>query len=162
VVFAILMLAMREVRGWQWRGKPVGLFLVRCVPVICFLMLLLRVAAAGPIEAYWKPKSEWPSKWFNSIPYKTERARVAEQLNARPGQHLVFVIYDPDPDYVYDWVHNDAEIDRSRIVWARDMGAAKNQELIDYFKDRHVWMIDPKGEQPELAEYPPRAGTLSK
>ena len=154
VVFAVLMLAMREIREWKWRGKPVGLFLVRCVPVICFLMVLLRVAAAGPIEAYLKPKSEWPSKWFNSIPLETGRARIAERLIAQAGDHLVFVTYDPDPDYVYDWVHNDAEIDRSRIVWARDMGAAKNQELIDYFRDRHVWLVDPLGEQPKLTEYP--------
>ena len=70
--------------------------------------------------------------------------------------------YDPDPDYVYDWVHNDAEIDRSRIVWARDMGAAKNQELIDYFRDRHVWLVDPLGEQPKLTEYPVAPSVTAK
>ena len=162
VAIAIVLLAMREVREWTWRGKPVGLFLARCVPAICFLMLFARVAAAGPIEAYWKTKSEWPSKWFSSIPLQTGRARIAERLNAQAGDHLVFVTYDPDPNYVYDWVHNEAEIDGSRIVWARDMGAAKNQELIDYFKDRRVWMVDPAGEQPKLTEYPAQAHAAAR
>ncbi len=159
LVFAILLLAMRKVRDWKWRDKPVGLFLTRSVPVICLLMLLLRVVAASPIEAYLRSKSEWPSTWFNSIPLKTGRARIEAQLGAQPGNHLVLVLYNPDPDYVYDWVHNEAEIDRSRIVWARDMGAAQNQELINYFKDRHVWLVDPADEQPKLTEYPahPRA-----
>jgi hypothetical protein len=162
LVFAILLLAMRSVRGWQWRGKPVGLFLMRSVPVICFLMLLLRVVAAAPIEAYLKSKSEWPSTWFNSIPLNTGRARIEAQLEAQPGNHLVLVHYNPDPDYVYDWVHNEAEIDRSRIVWARDMGAAQNQELTGYFKDRHVWLVDPAEERPKIREYPARPGAAAK
>ena len=66
------------------------------------------------------------------------------------------------PDDAYDWVHNEAEIDGSRIVWARDMGAAKNQELIDYFKGRRVWMVDPAGEQPKLTEYPAQAHAAAR
>ncbi|MGH9702858.1 MAG: hypothetical protein ACRD4K_05745, partial [Candidatus Acidiferrales bacterium] len=58
LVFAILLLAMRKLRQWQWRGKPVGLFLSRSVPLICFLMVLVRAIAAGPIENYWRTKSE--------------------------------------------------------------------------------------------------------
>ena len=111
LVFAIVMLAMREAREWKWRGKPVGLFLTRSVPVICFFVLLVRVIAAAPIENYLRSKSEWPAKWFSSIPIDTGRARVESQLAAAPGNHLVIVLDNADPTYVYDWVHNEADID---------------------------------------------------
>jgi hypothetical protein len=154
LIFAMVLLAMRHLRHWQWRKKPMGLFIARAVPVICFSMLLLRVIAAAPIQSSLQLKSEWPETWYSAIPVKTGRANIEAQLNGIPGNHLVFVLYKPRAGYVYDWVHNEAEIDRSRIVWARDMGAAQNQELIDYFKDRHVWLADPAGEQPKITEYP--------
>jgi len=47
-----------------------------------------------------------------------------------------------------------ANIDASKIVWACDLGTAKNQELIDYYPARKVWIIDPKDTPPKLMPYP--------
>ncbi len=55
---------------------------------------------------------------------------------------LVSYKSDGNPDTPREWVYNAADIDSAKIVWAWDMGAAKNQELIDYFKDRQVWRIE--------------------
>jgi hypothetical protein len=30
---------------------------------------------------------------------------------------------------------------RAKVVWARDMGPAKNQELLDYYPTRRVWTL---------------------
>jgi hypothetical protein len=118
----------------------VGLFLTRSVPVICFLMLLLRVIVASPIEAYLRPKSEWPSTRFNSIPLKTGRARIEAQLDAQPVNHLVLVLY-------------------NLILIMCTTGCTTKRRLIDYFKDRHVWLVEPANERPRLTKYPapPRA-----
>ena len=42
-----------------------------------------------------------------------------------------------------EWVYNSADIDGSKVVWARDMDAADNLELIRYYTDRKVWLVEP-------------------
>ena len=41
------------------------------------------------------------------------------------------------------------------VVWARDMGVAKNQELIDYYKDRKVWLVEPDERPVRVTPYAP-------
>jgi hypothetical protein len=50
-------------------------------------------------------------------------------------------------------VYNDADIDHARIVWARDMGR-DNLELIRYFRDRHVWLVNGSESPLQLIPYP--------
>jgi hypothetical protein len=35
-----------------------------------------------------------------------------------------------------EWAHNAADIDSSKIAWAREIDSANNQEIVDYYKDR--------------------------
>jgi hypothetical protein len=42
-----------------------------------------------------------------------------------------------------EWVYNAADIDESPIVWARDMGAAQNEELMRYYGRRKAWLVEP-------------------
>ena len=64
------------------------------------------------------------------------------QLQQLPGKQLVIVHYEPQHIPHSEWVYNRADIDASKIVWARDMGDSQNQELLLYFKDRRAWRID--------------------
>lgn len=70
-----------------------------------------------------------------------------------PGQHLVFVRYSSDHVPDLEWVYNLADIDHSKVVWARDMGAQHNAELVQYFKDRQVWVVEPDVIPPKLSAY---------
>jgi len=151
VILALTLLAMRGLRVWEWHGKPAGLFLVRTVPLICLLMVGVR-AAALPLHIPTGPR--WC--WYNTLPGNLNRARILAQLDATPGQHLVIVHYEPQHDTDWEWVYNDADIDHSKVVWARDMGAAQNEELIDYFKNRRVWAIDADEDTPQLFPYAER------
>jgi hypothetical protein len=66
----------------------------------------------------------------------------------------VIVRYTPTHDIHNELVYNRADIDHAQIVWARDMGYAKNRELIDYYPDRKVWLLQPDLSPLSLAPYP--------
>ena len=40
-----------------------------------------------------------------------------------------------------EWVYNAADIDNSKVVWAREMDDADNLDLIRYYKNRTVWLV---------------------
>ena len=87
------------------------------------------------------------------------RQKIIRDLLNHPGNHLVVVRVSPDHEPRSEWVYNDADIDNSRIVWARAMGQ-QDEELISYFKDRQVWLLDADGNPPKLTKYAahPNAG----
>jgi hypothetical protein len=66
---------------------------------------------------------------------------------------LVIVRYSPQHSPHIEYVFNRANIDSSQIVWARDMGEAKNKELLDYYPDRRVWLLQPDAPPLSLIPY---------
>jgi hypothetical protein len=131
--YILLIECMRQMWHYRFRGRPIGPSLVRAIPVVACSVILLRLTSASlhlPIEPPW-PQGNLP------------RARISRELSQTPGQQLVLVRYSPNHHLDEEWVYNRADIDHSKIVWARDMGDARNQELLNYFKDRTVWLINP-------------------
>jgi hypothetical protein len=72
---------------------------------------------------------------------RTSRSEIISELEGHPGRQLVMVRFNPT-NWVEDWVYNRADIDRSRIVSAQDMGEELNRELLDYYPDRTAWMLE--------------------
>lgn len=77
---------------------------------------------------------------------------VIQQLHVHPGQQLVFVRLGLSPTSE-NWIHNGADIDTSTIVWARDLGDENNRKLIDYYRNRTVWLFEPDAIPPRLRPY---------
>src|SRR5260370_10714590 len=71
------------------------------------------------------------------------RRQVLEQLQARGGKHLVLVRYSPSHEFHYGVVFNDADLDRSQVLWAHQLDKASNHALIDHYPDREVWLFNP-------------------
>jgi hypothetical protein len=76
-------------------------------------------------------------------------AAIEERLLKQPGSQLVLVRYGPAAlnavkhHKVYqELVYNHADIDRSKVVWARSLGAEKDAELIRHYPDREVWIVE--------------------
>jgi hypothetical protein len=151
LIYLVMLSAMRIAWAWKWHSEPVGRRLMTAVPIICLLMVLVR-AGAAPLHLPLSPV--WPPTWYNLEPIRTDRAYVQALLNGYSGKHLVMAHYDRNSPVHYERLFNEAEIDRAKIVWAWDMGAAQNQELINYFKDRHIWLIEPALDKPKLIPYP--------
>jgi hypothetical protein len=53
------------------------------------------------------------------------RISIDGQLAQIPGKQLVFVRYSPQHGF-HEWVHNGADIDAQRVVWALDLGAEED------------------------------------
>ncbi len=84
----------------------------------------------------------------------TPRAEALRQLRERGGEHVVLVRYGPAHSFHYGVVYNDANIDASPVVWARDLGAAADAELVRYFPTRDFWLFNPDEEPVKLTPYP--------
>jgi hypothetical protein len=70
------------------------------------------------------------------------RAQIENWLEQRPGQQLVIVRYSPEHSVHIEWVYNPSDIDGAKVIWARDMDPEHNQELIHYFQNRTVWLLE--------------------
>jgi hypothetical protein len=152
--YAIGLQAMRHLRFWKPGGQPVGMTLVPLIVTLCFVLAGMRLFA-GPLHIdlpVWPAK--WASEWYGRGPSGEERARIAADLERLQGKQLVLVHYASDHDALDEWVYNAADIDRSKVVWAWDMGPAENRELIQYYKDRKVWLVQPDLGSAQLSLYP--------
>jgi hypothetical protein len=149
-IYAVVLLAMRQVRRWEWRGKPTGRFIVRAIPAICVILALLFVAA--PALHVSLPPPRWPS-WCTRGLQLLDRAQVEAQLQECGGKHLAIVRYQLEHEPGTEWVYNRADIDNSKVVWARDMGTAGNKELLKYFSQRKVWLVEPDDNPARISPY---------
>jgi hypothetical protein len=151
-IYAIILQCMRHMRTCRPLGRSRGLSLVRVIPVICVLMTLIRLYAQ-PLNVGLPSSKSYTA--YGIPPLGDIRARVLEHLQSLPGKQLAVVRYSNDHDAANEWVYNDADIDRSKVVWARDMGPVKNRELLDYFKDREVWLVQPDRDPPSVQRFRP-------
>ena len=155
-MLALVLQAVRRLRREEWRGQPTGIFITRAIPLVCMLMLALRVGAKPlhlPEPDRWLAPAAFPT-WWTLAPTNLERAATLAGLQQHPGRQLAIVRYGPRHDILYhEWVYNEADIDRAKVVWARDMGPGDNKELIDYFHDRHAWLVEADDVPPKLLPY---------
>jgi hypothetical protein len=120
--------ALRHLRVRLWHGRPIG----RCLAGLLVTILLVSVAISFlPIFR--------ADSWVVSL----KRAQIEGQLQKDGDRHLILV---GNNHYYYyphfDWVHNRADIDTAKVIWARDLGPTENQKLIDYFNERKIWRLD--------------------
>jgi hypothetical protein len=153
--YAIGLQAMRHLRVWRPEGRPMGLALVRLTVVVCVLMAGIRVVSKpmhfGTNEF---PPSNWNETWFGPEHFGAERAQIEARLSQLPAGQLAIVRYSPDHNPGDEWVYNRADIDGSKVVWARDAGAADNLELIRYYQNRKVWLVEPDVIPARISPYP--------
>ena len=136
--WALLIQSMRHLRQCRLGGEPAGRVAATLLPIACLLLAVIR-AAAGPL-GIGLPNS--PAMWYGAPPKGLARAAVLQKLEAMPGKQLVIVRYGRGHDSTNEWVYNEPDIDAAKVVWARDM-AEDNGQLLDYFRDRQVWVVEP-------------------
>lgn len=141
-------IAIRRAVTWKWRRFSI-------VALVCFLGFSMGHFVEDISDTIADAK----------LPPKTIATRplFIQRLEKLGGRHLVLVRYKPNHDVHEDWVFNHADIDASAIVWARDMGPEDNRELLAYYPDRQVWLLEPDVDPMAPHPYAPSPdGVLSK
>ena len=143
LLLVLLMQGAREMRALQWRGRRLGAALFRWWVVAgsasCFLLTLGGSLAPELI-----------------VQEETPRSQIERTLEQRGGKHLVLVRYTAAHNFHEPWIYNAADIDRSRVIWARDSGAADTAPLLRYYRNRQVWLVNADDEDPYPIPYPCR------
>jgi hypothetical protein len=81
------------------------------------------------------------------------RKPVEQAVAAMPGQHLVLVRYSKNHNSGEEYVYNDADIDRAKTVWAREIPGMDLNPLLTYFRNRDVWVFDPDEDDSTVTPY---------
>ncbi len=148
-VYVLLLQAMRHLRVWRPNAQPSGRALVRAIPIVCVMLAGIRLFE-GPLGI---AIPRWPSMWYGTERLGLPRAGVLDELKSYSGRQLAVVRYAPGHEPIDDWVYNAADIDSSRVVWAREMDARHNGQLLRYFSDRRVWLVQPDLNPPRISPY---------
>jgi hypothetical protein len=81
------------------------------------------------------------------------RKPVEKQLAALPGEHLVLVRYSKDHNSGEEYVYNDSDIDDAKTVWAREIPGMDLGPLLNYFRNRDVWVYEPDKDDSTVSPY---------
>lgn len=150
VFYAIGLQCMRHLRVWKPGGQHMGTTMVRLLVAVCLVLTVVRTVAM-PLHLRL---ASWPSMaWFGSQDFGTRRASIETQLENLPGEQLAIVHYSANHDVLDEWVFNRADIAHAKVIWARDMGAEKNEELVRYYSDRTVWLVQPDNRPVGVTSY---------
>jgi hypothetical protein len=110
-------------------------------PILAIALLMISVRAA-----VMKDRTSWHIK----------RAQLLEQMQHQDTDHLIIVRYGPGHAVHNEWVYNEADIDRAKVVFARAINSRQDCQLVEYFKSRQIWSLEIDSDQstPQLKRYP--------
>ena len=140
LIYLRFLQTIGRLEKWSVAGKRIGWALA------VFFMLLIPLQFARDVWVLGSGGEYAPRLALN-------RQRVERTLEAQSGRHLVLVRYTPDHYIHEEWVYNGAEIDQQAIVWAREMGPDEDKPLVNYFRGRQVWLLEPDVSPPRLTRY---------
>jgi hypothetical protein len=141
----IAVVGLERIHGWLPEAARLLIFL--CVAQFLFWYGLHAFFDTAPVLRY--------ETWDAINPGNPERRiLVNEELAKIPGKLVVFVRYSPHHIFQDEWVYNRADIDGSRVVWARDLGDEEDRQLRAYYPDRTALLLEPDRQPPELTPLP--------
>lgn len=147
ILFAIIAQGARHVYVVLSRARPArGLAFALLLPLCVALASTWKVTAAElniPLT-YWEHGAE---------AHRDARAYIQQWLSRRPRKQLVIVQYSSTHSPDQEWVYNGADIDHSKVVWARAMNPQSDAQLIKYFQDREVWLLNADAKPQHVQPY---------
>jgi len=140
---AIVLQGMRHMQFWRWRNWPIGGAIAWAVVLGCFAFDAAWISA---MAVHVRDARLYMAGG-------QQRAMIERQLEQTAGNHLVLVHYPPSHPVFREWVYNRADLEQAKVVWARDLGRACDEQLIRRFTGRSVWVVEPDTEPTEVQPY---------
>jgi hypothetical protein len=134
LIYFILMQCFRYASLLRFQSWPVG----RWVAATCVILSLLA-PARSLLSVFHQQRRPWGDS----------RAETEQRLREDGNRHLVIVRYGSGHSTSEEWVFNEADVDASAVVWAREMGEEGRARLLGYFQDRVVWLLEDDGSGPK-------------
>jgi hypothetical protein len=141
VLAALVVQSIRHLNSLKIKGRPIGAMVARTVVVI-LVVQIAAAALAGRCDPYAYHCGGMPG-----------REAVEQKLRRIPAKHLVLVHYGVDHNPHQEWVYNGADIGGAKVLWARELDAAQNARLVEYFKDRKIWLVDADADDPQALPF---------
>jgi hypothetical protein len=141
---ALLLMLIQGLRVLKVSFRRAGA--IGCIAAQAVLVTIGYVFVEAAVKEPVTPKS------YQTV--EEEREAVVTALRPPDARHLVFVHYGPAHVDHREWVYNSADIDGSRVVWAREMSTEENSELRAYFSDRRCWVVFADENPPRVEKCP--------
>jgi hypothetical protein len=116
------------IRFWRARDRRMGQIVLLLVPFLALTLLASGIFQANLVN--------------DPFTAPLQRATLLKKLKQGSDRHLIVVSYGPHHAYSEEWVFNEADIDDSKVVWARAMDPEEDCKLVQYFKDRKIWSLN--------------------
>jgi hypothetical protein len=126
-LFLLLTQAIRHLRQWKCKRWEIGMVCSRLIVILAVARLV-----TPRTEVVYPPLRTW----------NLTRSEIAANLQRSPKNSLVLVRYAPNHDPFNEWVYNAADIDRAKVVWAREIPGRDLSPLLNYFHDRQIWVVE--------------------
>jgi hypothetical protein len=152
LVYLVVTQGFRRISLWRWRQRSLGrwfttAWLTGCllVPSLClFNRFSDRIQEWGSSRLPAAVMDELRTVLFHRATRKWAEGRAAliRSVQESGGRYLVIVRYGRGHSVMDEFVYNDADIDGSPVVWAREMDQEGRARLLSYFTDRTVLLLE--------------------
>ncbi len=142
LVIYLLLQGVRQTRVGRYRGRRVGgwaLGLLGLMSVTGLIVACVNLVGLDH-DAPWKSQMD-------------RRRSIQAGLEQSGGRHLLIVRYDDDHVPHAEWVFNPADMETTRVLWARDLGAERNRHLLATYRDRRGWLVKADASDPRPIPY---------
>ena len=154
LILLLTVYGLRSLRRWrleqQWGAWLVRVVVLACLVRFCLCPVMfpaIRVLDLDPVNSIWRCAT-------GRVDFG--RDAVEQRLEGLPGRHLVVVKYGLNQTDFREYVNNLADIDGQKVVWARSITVYEDQPLLEYYKDRHKWLLTVDAGNYDLVPYPGR------
>ena len=156
----VSVISLEKLSRLRIRHFPAGREVVTLILIVCLGHFVfwygIHLSGNENLMIALSPEESWDSIAFTSGSSTSgntgdleERIAIDNRLAKEDGKQLVFVRYGPQRG-AHEWIRNRADIDRSRVVWAIDLGPDEDEILRRYYPDRQAWLLEPDARPPRL------------